>query len=272
MLLLSLVMTYSLCGPDAAANWNDLPITTTPAHALLLMTTTAAMVLAVISRQLQLALTQAKEASAVKSRFIGLMSHELRTPLNAILGFSELMKMKSLRELDEEVGALDNIHASGQRLLAMIDALLSHAGKGETIFELDKEPLHLRSAVEGALTEFDETIDRCGGSVEVHIPPDLFLNADARALRQILHVLLAHSLRACGKQSAISIAARHGGTDTLLEIEAAGLKKSAADELDEVESQLVNALVLAHGGRVQAWQTSPSERHMRLRFFATRAA
>ncbi|MES2137535.1 MAG: HAMP domain-containing sensor histidine kinase [Pseudomonadota bacterium] len=208
----------------------------------------------------------------MKSRFIGLMSHELRTPLNAILGFSELMKMQSLRELGEEVATLDNIHASGQRLLAMIDALLSHAGQGETIFKLCKEPLHLASAIEGAVHELADEIDKCACTVELDVPHAIFLEADPRALRQIVHVLLGHALRLCERGGTVSVAARHAGTDTTLDISAARLQKHAIDELDKVEAQLVSALVLAHGARMTVRRSGQSGRTARVRFFATRAA
>ena len=34
----------------------------------------------------------------VKSRFLSSISHEIRTPMNAIMGFSDLLKEKSLSE------------------------------------------------------------------------------------------------------------------------------------------------------------------------------
>ena len=40
---------------------------------------------------------RAEAANISKSRFLAQMSHELRTPLNAILGFSEVMKSRSVR-------------------------------------------------------------------------------------------------------------------------------------------------------------------------------
>jgi signal transduction histidine kinase len=270
-MIFTVISVVSITGPAARQNWANMPLTATPTHTLLLVTTIACMVLAAISRQLQSAVNDALKAGEVKSRFIGLMSHELRTPLNAILGFSELMKMQSLYELGEQVATLDNIHASGQRLLAMIDALLSHAGEGETIFELRKEPLHLHTAVTGALHELEELANSSGCTVDLDIPTEMFVEADARALRQVLHVLFGHALRLCEDNGVTKISARHAQTDTILEIRSDMLRNEASDELDRVESQLVNALVLAHGARLTV-RKSPHGRTARVRFFATRAA
>lgn len=266
------IAILSVGGPHAAGNWVGLPPMATPVQLILIIIAAVCWALATTLRHLQWAIRDAVEASETKSRFIGLMSHELRTPLNAILGFSELMRIQSLRELGKEVATLDNIHASGQRLLAMVDALLSHAGGGETIFELHKEPLHLRSAVDGAVHELADDIRKCGCAIEFDIPDDMFLDADARALRHILHVLIGNSLRPSEKGNRISIVAHHAGTDSVLEIHSQKPKTPPSDDIDKVESHLVNALVLAHGARLTLRRIGESGHRARLRFFATHAA
>lgn len=266
------IAILSVGGPSAAQNWAGLPPMATPVHLILIVIAAVCWALATTLRHLQWSIRDAVEASETKSRFIALMSHELRTPLNAILGFSELMRMQSLRQLGKEVATLDNIHASGQRLLAMVDALLNHAGQGETIFELHKEPLHLRSAVDGAVAELVDDIRECDCAVEVNIPDEMFLEADPRALRQIFHVVIGNSLRLSEKGNSISIAAHYAGTDSIVEIRSNKPKPPPSDDSDKVESHLVNALVLAHGARLTLGRIPQSGHLTRLRFFATRAA
>ena len=61
----------------------------------------------------------------IKSRFLHRMSHELRTPLNAIIGFSELMLDGVNGDVNaEQRDCLQDIWASGQRLLKMADDIL----------------------------------------------------------------------------------------------------------------------------------------------------
>ena len=53
------------------------------------------------------------------------MSHELRTPLNAIIGFSEVLAERMFGELNEKQAEyLQDIHASGQHLLSLINDIL----------------------------------------------------------------------------------------------------------------------------------------------------
>jgi two-component system cell cycle sensor histidine kinase PleC len=233
------------------------------------------MVIAATSRQLKLALNDALEASRMKSRFIAMLNHELRTPLNAILGFSELMRMRQLRQLDDAIGPVENIHASGQRLLAMIEGLLNQADHGASVFELEKQPVEVSSAIAAAIDdrggEFAELAD-FGVTVSAIAREGLVIDADPRALRQMLTVLLTYPLRFVGPDGRITVSAEHDATDTIIEVSSRGLINAAADDRDKIEVQLVEALALAHGARLTIIQSDRCMRIARLTFFATRAA
>ncbi|PLX00655.1 MAG: hypothetical protein C0593_00300, partial [Marinilabiliales bacterium] len=69
------------------------------------------------------ALNRAEEADKLKSSFLANMSHEIRTPMNGILGFSELLKNKSISE-DQHEKYLDVICSSGNQLLAIVNNIL----------------------------------------------------------------------------------------------------------------------------------------------------
>jgi GAF domain-containing protein len=68
---------------------------------------------------------QLEVASQHKSDFLANMSHELRTPLNAVIGFSEVLRDRMFGDVNEKQEEyLNDIHASGQHLLSLINDIL----------------------------------------------------------------------------------------------------------------------------------------------------
>lgn len=272
ILILTLVVILSVTGPNADANWADLPPTATPTQALLLMTATAGMVAGAMSRQVQKATAAALEAGQAKARFVAMLHHELRTPLNAILGFSELMRLQKVRDIDEAMGPIENIHASGQRLLAIIEGLLGQADHGASAFELHKHRLKLSQFVAVVVDELQSELAAFRYPISIAIPDELEIEADERALHQILLVLFAYPLRFVSPWTVINVSASQSGTDTILEVNSEGLSGAMDDERDKLELQLAKALALAHGARLTVAQPAKDKRIARLTFFATKAA
>ena len=272
VIILTLVVILSVTGPNARANWAGLPPTATPTQALLLMTATACMVLGAISRQLHKATADAVQASEAKTRFVAMLNHELRTPLNAILGFSELMRQAQVRDSDDASGSIDNIHASGQRLLAFIEGLLNQADHGASAFELHKHPLKLGETIWSVVDDLQSEMEAFRFPLEILVPDELQIEADERALKQILMVLLAYPLRFVTPWTKVSVTARQSGTDTILDIDSQGLVGAVTDDRDKLELQLVKALALAHGARLSIVETAKDRRLARMTFFATNAA
>lgn len=272
LIILSPIIILSLTGPYAEANWAGLPPIATPSQTLLLIIATTCQIAGAISRQLMKATADAIEARQVKARFVAMLNHELRTPLNAILGFSELMRVQKVRDIDEAMGSIENIHASGQRLLALIEGLLSRADHGAGAFELHKRSVSLNQFVANVVDELQSDQLAFRYPIALAIPDGLRIDADEKALKQILLVLLAYPLRFVSPWTVITVSGRQSGTDTVLEVDAEGLSGAMDDERDKLELQLARALALAHGARLTIAQSAKDRRLARLTFFATRAA
>ncbi|WP_051013694.1 PAS domain-containing sensor histidine kinase [Pararhodospirillum photometricum] len=91
-------------------------------------------------RRLVEALRRAEAASRAKSEFLANMSHELRTPLNAIIGFSDMMRSRTLGPLPKPYEEYaDLILHSGRHLLETINQILDlakiEAGKVDLVVE-----------------------------------------------------------------------------------------------------------------------------------------
>ncbi|MGD2206868.1 MAG: GAF domain-containing protein, partial [Anaerolineae bacterium] len=77
------------------------------------------------AKALEAANVRLKELDRLKSQFLANMSHELRTPLNSIIGFSEILIDGLVGELSaEQKDCVQDIHASGSHLLALINDIL----------------------------------------------------------------------------------------------------------------------------------------------------
>jgi signal transduction histidine kinase len=263
VLLITPFAIISATGPNAQINWSDLPPITTMMHIYLLVLTATCWVLAAISRQLKWAVAEAVEAEKRKARYVATINHELRTPLNAILGFSELMRLQDLRE---EGQPFEDIHESGRRLLAMIEQLLSQSDRGASVFRLNKEPVRLARLLTRTIDEMRAERQREDCKVTLDASDQLIMHADSRALRQMMLVLLSQALRRVGPQSEIAVCASDNGSELIIDVETQRPADYAQDSREKLELQLLNALALAQGGRLETLRSGPRSRVVRLIF------
>ncbi|MBF8298472.1 MAG: putative Histidine kinase, partial [candidate division NC10 bacterium] len=149
------------------------------------------------TQALEQAMREAEEASRHKSEFLANMSHELRTPLNSVLGFSELLQAQTFGPLTEKQARyVTNIHTSGRHLLALITDLLDLSKVEAGKIELYPEPVHLRVAIEAALTDIHPQAEPKGLALDLRVdaalPP---LPADPLRFTQILYNLLSTAVK-----------------------------------------------------------------------------
>jgi signal transduction histidine kinase len=268
MLILTPLAIMSAAGP----HWAGLPPMATPIQVFLIVTAIGCNVIAAVTLRFQRAVEEAESASEAKARFVAMLNHELRTPLNAILGFSELMRIKNIRDMDEAIGPIENIHASGQRLLAMIEGLLNQADRGAGAFEIHRHPLNLTQTIEAGVDCIQQHMPGASDCpMEISAMEDIMIDADPKALKQILFMLLSYPIRFSGPDAKVKVSAKRIGTDTITEIASTGLIRAVVDDRDKIEMQLVSALALAHGARLVIAEQSRESRVVRVTFFATHA-
>lgn len=141
---------------------------------------------------------RAEEASLAKSRFLATMSHELRTPLNAILGFSEVMKSELFGPHSVEAyrDYSNDIHASGEHLLMLINEILDLSRVESGRYELTEEAVQLAGVIEDCRHLLNLRARKRGVTLCEVIEPDMpTIWADERAVRQIALNLLTNAIK-----------------------------------------------------------------------------
>ena len=158
---------------------------------------------------LRAALRQAELANRAKAVFLAAMSHELKTPLNAVLGFSEIIRDEVLGRVGQpayrEYAA--DIHASGRRLLAVINDVLDVTRLEGGLLALDARACDARDIAEQVITLARATTgDNRPVFIDiVDMPP---LNVDPRRLVQALGNLLANALKFTQEGGKIALTGR----------------------------------------------------------------
>ena len=156
---------------------------------------------------------QAESRAAGRTRFLANMSHELRTPLNAIMGFSDMMRQRMFGPVSDRYGEyVDLIHESGGHLLDLINDLLDMSKIEADKFELHREIFDSREAVTAALRLMRVQADGLGIKLRGVLPArPLEIDADRRALKQIVLNLVSNAIKFTPKGGSVTVAAQGHG-------------------------------------------------------------
>ena len=142
---------------------------------------------------------EAEEANVAKSQFLANMSHELRTPLNSVIGFANiLLKNKSGKLVEQELGFLERIQVNGRHLLTLINEILDLAKIESGKLELETHAVDLGAVARDAMSLVDGQIRQKEGMVTVRaeVPEGLAeMEGDSAKLKQVLVNLLGNALK-----------------------------------------------------------------------------
>ncbi|ALL14052.1 sensor histidine kinase [Caulobacter henricii] len=160
----------------------------------------------------------AEALAAGRARFLANMSHELRTPLNAIMGFSDIMRARMFGPLSDRYGEYaELIHESGGHLLDLINDVLDMSKIEAERFELQRGVFDAREAMTAAMRLMRVQADGAGVQLRGVLPPnDLEVDADRRALKQIVLNLISNALKFTPRGGQVTVTA--DGYDGVLEI------------------------------------------------------
>jgi signal transduction histidine kinase len=159
--------------------------------------------------ELQRLYKELESASQHKSDFLANMSHELRTPLNAIIGFSQVLREGMFGETNEKQKEyLEDILASGNHLLALINDILDLSKVEAGQVELQIAPFSLHDAIERSVVMVRERALEHGVEVAFASGDGAdVVTGDERRVSQVIVNLLSNAVKFSPAGGAVYVSA-----------------------------------------------------------------
>jgi two-component system cell cycle sensor histidine kinase PleC len=223
-----------------------------------------------LARKYETEKLRAEAANQAKSEFLANMSHELRTPLNAINGFSEIMLAEMFGPLGDGRyrDYAQDILNSGQHLLALINDILDMSKIEAGKMSLSFEAVALDDIAEEAVRLVRARAEAAGLELRLDLPPLPEIEADYRAVKQVLLNLLSNAVKFTPRGGRVAVRAEGAGADGVrVSVQDTGIGIAAEDlerlarPFEQIESQhaktqqgtglglaLSKALLEMHGG------------------------
>ena len=147
----------------------------------------------------------AEAASRVKDEFLATLSHEIRTPLNAVLGWTRILKS---RTLDEQTltRAIDVIDRNASAQLTLVSDLLDMSRIATGKLRMDVTTLDLEPVTLSAVDVIRPAADAKGVKIVTdlaRVPP---VSGDADRLSQVIWNLISNAVKFTDPGGTVTVA------------------------------------------------------------------
>ncbi|HOW41801.1 MAG TPA: LytS/YhcK type 5TM receptor domain-containing protein [Bacteroidales bacterium] len=144
--------------------------------------------------------SKAEESDNLKSIFLSNMSHEIRTPMNAIMGFSSMLGMDDITDIEKKQ-YISIIHDSGERLLKIINDIIDISKLEAKQFSVNLSECSLNEIFRSGIETFrksDLLKEKRNVSLVLDSTPEhaeILLITDKHRIQQVLDNLLSNAIK-----------------------------------------------------------------------------
>lgn len=152
-------------------------------------------------------ITKEKEIDKAKTEFVSLASHQLRTPLSTINWYTEMLLTGDVGKLNaEQEKYLNEVYRGNQRMVGLVNALLSVSRMDLGTFIFEPEPTDIPLLVRSVLDEQTPHSIQKGITVfptfGTNIP---LIQVDPKLLRMVVQNLLSNAIKYTPEKGKIEI-------------------------------------------------------------------
>ena len=215
--------------------------------------------------------TRLEELDRLKSDFVATVSHELKTPLTAIIGAAKTVARRGgAMDSEQHAGFMDMIQRQGNRLLRLVDDVLTAARIESGLPRMRRELLDLKVIAENVIEELRHLKRGENRSILLTTEPEKpQVWGDSTAVQQILVNLIENALKYSEIDREVRVTVKELPTEAILEVSdrGSGISDEQLEHIFErfrqVDSSstrpvggfglglyIVKNLVDAHSGRI----------------------
>ncbi len=140
-------------------------------------------------------ITRLKKLENIRKEFVTNVSHELKTPVTAIKGYAEALFDGAIDDKENAKKFVGIIKSQADRLVALIDDILTLSKIESGATKLEKEAISLEPLVLSVFQTFAEKAQKKGISLQSEIPSGISIKADRNKLTQILINLIDNGIK-----------------------------------------------------------------------------
>lgn len=198
------------------------------------------------------ALADLQRASRLKDEFLGVMSHELRTPLTGIMASAELLESEVVGPLNaRQLRHVHSVTQSGERLLTMVDSILSYTSVVAGNVDLHPEPCELSPLLAAVAAHCDRSRGKRQQSLSIVVdPPELAVTTDRAGLTAVLDRLLDNAVKFTPIGGSLGLTARRvpTGVEIVVWDTGIGIEPDYLDMVTQPFTQADSRLARAYEG------------------------
>lgn len=172
-----------------------------------------------------------RRVDRAKTDILSVASHQLRTPLSAVKWNSELLLNMKANIPKEQFSAIQSIHRANDRMIDLVNTLLSASQFELGVLDIKNEELNLETYITDLVRQFKVMATEKGVEMKLKIVKPLQkFHGDRKLMGIIVSNLISNAIKYNRQNGKVAITVKHDGKVLELQVEDTGIGISNKDQ------------------------------------------